>query len=83
MALVIRFRKQGKRNRQCFRLVVADRRTRRDGKYLEQLGWYDPFGKEKTSSVNGERVKHWIGLGAEISDRARAVVKAQAPEALK
>ena len=83
MALVIRLRKQGRRNRQCFRLVVADRRSPRDGKYVELLGWYDPFGKEKTSLVKEDRVKHWIGLGAEITDKAKAIVKSQAPGALK
>ena len=83
MALVIRLRKQGRRNRQCFRLVVADKRSPRDGKYVEMLGVYDPFAKDQTVTLKEDRVAHWLGLGAQISEKAKALVKSVAPQVLK
>lgn len=83
MALIIRLRQQGKTNRQSYRLVVADRRSPRDGKYVENLGWYDPFLKEKNFSVKGERVQYWLERGALISERAKILVGKEFPEILK
>ncbi|OGN56324.1 MAG: 30S ribosomal protein S16 [Chlamydiae bacterium RIFCSPHIGHO2_12_FULL_44_59] len=84
MALVIRMRQQGAKGRQAFRLVVTDSRNPRDGKYLEMLGWYNPFGaNDKTSSMNVERIRHWLNHGAQISDRARALVSRHAPEVIQ
>jgi small subunit ribosomal protein S16 len=81
MALIIRLRQQGATNRQTFRLVVTDRRNPRDGKYLEMLGWYNPFLEgEKGVQIDLPRVQHWIGLGAWISDRAQALVRRCSPE---
>jgi small subunit ribosomal protein S16 len=84
MALVIRLRQQGRNNRRCFRLVVANKRSPRDGKYLEKLGWYDPFmQKEVNYAIDAERVQHWLSLGAEISERAKVLVSKVAPEIIK
>jgi small subunit ribosomal protein S16 len=57
MALKIRLRQQGRNNRPFYRLVVADVRSPRDGKYLEALGWYNPFEAEadRSFSANAER----------------------------
>ncbi len=52
MVLKIRLRQQGRTNRQTYRLVVTDIRNPRDGKYLEMIGWYNPFSqKEKADSL--------------------------------
>ena len=85
MALVIRLRQQGRRNRQSFRIVVADRRSPRDGKYVENLGWYNPFEKEeeKTLNVKGERVQHWLEKGAQLTEKAECLIKRKAPEVIK
>lgn len=83
MALKIRFRQQGKKNRQTFRLVLTDIRNKRDGKYLENLGWYNPFEKENNASVNAERLTHWLDKGAEISEHAQDVVSRVAPDVMK
>ena len=84
MALVIRMRQQGANSRQCFRIVVTDVRHPRDGKYMEKLGWYNPFGPtEKNYFVDLERLQFWVGLGAQISDRVKSLVKAVAPEVVK
>lgn len=84
MALIIRMRQQGANSRQRFRLVVTDSRHPRDGKYLEMVGWYNPFGAEdKNYFIDIPRVQHWIGVGAQISDRVKLLVKRIAPEVVK
>lgn len=84
MALVIRLRQQGRKNRRSFRLVLADERAPRDGKYIEKLGWYNPFGEgEKEVFIDGEKVSHWVKMGARITDKAKALVKRAAPSAFK
>ena len=84
MALVIRLRKQGRTNRQFFRLVAMDSKTSRDGKYVEKLGWYDPKAETgKNLVVDAEKVKHWLDLGAQLSERAENLIAKSAPEVLK
>ncbi len=81
MALAIRLRQQGRKNRETYRLVVTDSRSPRDGKYVEMLGWYNPSEKkeELTLSIKVDRVQHWIEQGAQLTDRARALVAQQDP----
>jgi small subunit ribosomal protein S16 len=85
MALKIRLRKQGRINRPFYRLVVADTRTKRDGKYVEQLGWYNPLagGNDETLKVDGQKVLYWLEHGAEISEKAKALVAQAAPEVVR
>ena len=85
MALKIRLRQQGRNNRPFYRLVLTDVRAPRDGKYLEVLGWYNPFETEleKTLFINAERIQHWINLGAEISERAETLVAKLAPSIIR
>ena len=83
MALVIRMRQQGRKNRQTFRLVVTDKRNPRDGKYLEAVGSYDPHRAENSMQVNGERLAYWLGQGAQISPNAQKLVKNVAPAVIQ
>lgn len=83
MALKVRLRKQGRTNRQTFRLVVTDIRNPRDGKYLETLGSYNPFQKENNFKINTERLNYWLGLGAEISENAQKLIATTAPDLIK
>ncbi|MBU6383827.1 MAG: 30S ribosomal protein S16 [Verrucomicrobia bacterium] len=84
MALTIRMRQQGANSRQRFRLVVTDSRNPRDGKYLEMIGWYNPFGAdEKNYFVDIPRVQYWLSQGAQISDRVKSLVKRFAPEVVQ
>jgi small subunit ribosomal protein S16 len=84
MALIIRMRQQGANSRQRFRLVVTDSRNPRDGKYLEMIGWYNPFGADdKNYFIDVPRVEFWLGQGAQISDRVKSLVKKVAPEVVK
>ncbi len=81
MTVSIRLRKQGRTNRPFYRLVAADSRSPRDGKYLETLGWYNPVerNEEKTLSVDVERVEHWVNQGAQLSEKAEKLVARAAP----
>lgn len=84
MALIIRMRQQGASSRQCFRIVVIDSRNPRDGEYVEKLGWYNPFASnDKNYFLDMPRVQYWLGLGAQISDRVKNLVKRSAPEVIK
>lgn len=85
MALKIRLRQQGRNNRPFYRLVVADCRAPRDGKYLEVLGWYNPFASktEQEFTLNAERAQHWLSQGAILTDSAQALVKKAAPDLVR
>ncbi|NGX44818.1 MAG: 30S ribosomal protein S16 [Candidatus Anoxychlamydiales bacterium] len=85
MALVIRLKKTGRTNHQSFRLVVTDKRTPRDGKYLEMIGWYSPLEKkaEKSLFIKADRVEFWLSKGAQLSEKAKSLVKRSAPEIIK
>lgn len=85
MALKIRLRQQGRNNRPFYRLVLTDVRSPRDGKYLEVLGWYNPFESEldKNISLDAARIQHWLNLGAEISQNAEALVAKLAPSVIR
>lgn len=73
----IRLQRLGRRNRACFRLVVTDARVKRQGAYLEKVGYYDPVEKkaEKQLTLDSERVKHWLALGAQPTESAALVLK--------
>lgn len=84
MVLKIRLRQQGRTNRLTYRLVVTDSRSPRDGKYVENLGHYDPHAAgEKDGAVKEDRIAHWLELGAQPTDKARAFIARKAPGALK
>jgi small subunit ribosomal protein S16 len=83
MAVKIRLRQQGRSNRQTYRLVAIDSRTKRDGKYLENLGWYDPFLAENNAVVDSARTLYWLGQGAEMSHEAEKLLARLAPDVVK
>ena len=64
--IVIRLSRTGKKGERKFRIVVKEKRSRRDGKSIENLGWYIK-GVENGVEVNKDRLKHWIGVGAKPS----------------
>lgn len=74
MALVIRMARGGKTHRPYYRIVVADKRARRDGKFVERLGSYDPLLPENKSTLNLERARYWLGTGAQPSERVRKLL---------
>ena len=84
MVLKIRLRQQGRTNRQTYRLVVTDIRNPRDGKYLEMIGWYNPFSHVETDAqVDVERIAYWVGQGAQITPSAQSLISRVAPDVMK
>lgn len=83
MALKIRLRQQGRTNAQTYRLVVADIRSPRDGKYIEMLGWYNPALDKENVAVNEERVNYWLSQGAQLTNQAKSVISKVAPALIK
>ncbi|WP_341209083.1 30S ribosomal protein S16 [uncultured Sphingomonas sp.] len=72
MALSIRLSRGGSKKRPYYRIVVADARSPRDGKFIEKLGNYNPLlakDDEKRIVLDGERAKHWLAMGAQPTDR--------------
>lgn len=72
MALAMRLSKGGRKNRPFYRIVVADKRMPRDGRYIERLGTYNPLlakDDDNRVNLNEDRIKHWLGEGAEPSYR--------------
>lgn len=66
----IRLQRLGRPHRPFYRINAVDQRTKRDGKFIEEVGWYDPMVKDpsKQLSLNAERIKHWLSVGAQPSD---------------
>ena len=77
MAVSIRLRREGTKNRPYYRVVVADGRSPRDGKFIEILGTYDPKQTGQNSSFSVERAEYWISKGARPSDTVRSLIKKQ------
>src|SRR5512138_2290568 len=77
MAVSIRLRREGTKNRPYYRVVVADSRSPRDGKFVEIIGTYDPKQTGQNSSFNLERAEYWISKGAQPSDTVRSLLKKQ------
>jgi small subunit ribosomal protein S16 len=75
MAVVIRLMRMGGKNRPFHRLVVADSRTRRDGRSLEIIGNYDPLENPSKISVKEERALYWLSKGAKPSETAKDILK--------
>ncbi len=74
MATRIRLQRHGKKSKAFFHLVVADSRAKRDGKFIEKLGTYNPNTNPATVEINFESTLNWIQTGAEMSDTARALL---------
>ena len=73
MATAIRLRREGTRNSPYYKVVVADKRSPRDGKFLEILGNYDPKKPGTNYKVNVDRIDHWVKNGAQMSDTVRSI----------
>ena len=71
----IRLRRTGKKHRPSYRLVVADKPNKRDGAFLETLGSYDPHADPPLVTVDAEKVKAWIGKGAQPSEAAEKILR--------
>lgn len=75
MAVKIRLKRLGAKKAPFYRIVVADSRTPRDGKAIDEIGYYDPTKDPAVVKVDVENAKKWLGNGAQPTDTARALLK--------
>lgn len=75
--VVIRLSRGGAKKRPFYHLVVTDKRNRRDGRYIERVGYFNPLarGQEARLHLENERIEHWMSQGAQMSDRVAKLVK--------
>ena len=71
----IRLRRMGAKKAPYYRVVVADSHSPRDGRFIEELGTYDPMADSDKIKVDMERVKYWIANGAQPTDTVRGLIK--------
>lgn len=77
MAVKIRMKRMGAKKKPFYRLVVADSRSPRDGRIIEQVGYYNPMNEEKTLKVDAEKVQKWLADGAQPTDTVKRLLKAE------
>jgi len=67
----IRLRRMGVKKRPSYRIVVADSKSPRDGRFIESFGFYDPITQPATVRIDDERARHWLSVGAQPTDTVR------------
>ncbi|MBQ2265853.1 MAG: 30S ribosomal protein S16 [Clostridia bacterium] len=75
MAVKIRLRRMGAKKAPFYRVVVADSRSPRNGRFIEEIGYYDPTKEPAVVKIDGEKAKAWIGNGAQPTDTVKALLK--------
>ncbi|MEZ4434509.1 MAG: 30S ribosomal protein S16 [bacterium] len=75
MAVHLRLQRFGAKKRPYYRIVAADSRAPRDGRFLEQLGTYDPMKDPQEIRFTADRLDHWLSVGAAPSDTVRSLIK--------
>ena len=75
MSVKIRLRRMGAKKAPFYRLVVADSRYPRDGRFIEEVGYYDPTKEPSVIKVDKEKVEKWIASGAQPTDTVKALLK--------
>ncbi|HHV51645.1 MAG TPA: 30S ribosomal protein S16 [Candidatus Avimonas sp.] len=75
MAVKIRLRRMGAKKSPFYRIVVADSRYPRDGRFIEEIGYYDPLKEPAEIKIDAEKVKKWIANGAQPTDTVKALIK--------
>lgn len=75
MAVKIKLKRVGKIHRPQYRVIVADSRTKRDGRAIEELGIYDPLPNPSVVEVNSDRVQYWLGVGAKPTESVEKLLK--------
>ncbi len=75
MAVKIRLRRMGAKKNPFYRIVVADSRSPRDGRFIEEIGTYDPTKTPSAVNIDAEKAKQWIANGAQPTDTVKAMLK--------
>jgi small subunit ribosomal protein S16 len=71
----LRLRRMGAKKRPSYRIVAADSRSPRDGRFIEIVGTYDPITDPATITLKADRIQHWLSVGAQPSDTVRDIIK--------
>ena len=71
----IRLARGGSKKKPYYRVVVADQRCKRDGRYIEHIGYYNPMVTEKRFEIDPKRVEYWLSVGAQPTDRVTKLMK--------
>ena len=75
MAVKLRLRRMGAKKAPFYRIVVADSRFPRDGRFIEEIGYYNPLTDPAEISIDGEKAKKWIANGAQATDTVKSLLK--------
>ena len=71
----IRMKRMGMKKMPFYRLVVADSRNSRDGRFIEEIGYYNPVSEPAALKIDADRAKYWLGVGAQPTDTVRGLLK--------
>ncbi len=77
MAVKIRMKRMGAKKKPFYRFVVADSRSPRDGRFIEELGYYNPVSDPVELKIDAEKAEKWLNNGAQPTDTVRALFKKQ------
>jgi len=75
LAVKIRLKRMGAKHDPYYRIVVADARSPRDGRFIEEIGFYDPLGKNEQLKINEEKARAWMAQGAQLTDTVKSLFK--------
>ena len=75
MAVKIRLRRMGAKKAPFYRIVVADERYPRDGRFIEEIGYYDPTKEPSVVKIDADKAKQWLANGAQATDTVRVLLK--------
>jgi small subunit ribosomal protein S16 len=78
MAVSLRLRREGTKDRPYYKIVAADQRARRDGRFIEQIGTYDPMKEGDNWSIDLDKANAWIGKGAKPSETVQSIISKEA-----
>jgi small subunit ribosomal protein S16 len=73
MATVVRLTRMGRNKKPFYRIVVTDSRKRRDGGWIESIGYYNPLTEPETIKFDEQRLEYWMNVGAKLSDRVKRI----------
>ena len=77
MAVKMRLKRMGKKRNPIYRIVVADARSPRDGRFIEEIGYYNPVSEPKQIKINDEKAKKWLGVGAQPTETVKKLLQSQ------
>ena len=75
MAVALRLNRRGTKDRPYYKIVAVDSRKRRDGRYIEQLGTYDPMKEGENWTIDLEKADHWLSVGAQPSETVNSIIR--------